>query len=134
MEIGQGQSSVISEDSSTRDVISDLLISPFGIRNPTEQTTIVRMQQPRPKMQLTTRGRKFPQSWYTKKDWLCASETRKSLFCWPYLVCNSKSGRFTWTHAGYVNMHGFLRIARKHERSKSHMESYKMWKTFENDR
>ena len=30
MEIGQGQSSVISEDSSTRDVISDLLISPFG--------------------------------------------------------------------------------------------------------
>ena len=70
MEIGQGQSSVISEDSSTRDVISDLLISPFGIRNPTEQKAIVRMQQPRPKMQLMTRGRKFQQSWYTKKDWL----------------------------------------------------------------
>ena len=110
MEIGQGQSSVISEDSSTRDVISDLLIRPLRIRNRTEQKAIVRMQQPRPKLQLMTRGRKFEQSWYT--NWLCASKTRKSLFCWPYLLFNSKSGRFTRTHAGYVNMHGFLRIAR----------------------
>ena len=93
MEIAQGQSSAISEDcSSTRDVISDLLISPFGIRNPTEQKAIVRMQQPRPKLQLMTRGGKFQSSWYTKKDWLCAGETRKSLFCWPYLRYNSKSG------------------------------------------
>ena len=112
MEIGQGQSIVISGERSTRDVISDLLISPFGIRNPTEPKTIVRMQQPRPKLQLMTRGGKFQQSWYTKKDWLCACETRNSLFCWPYLLCNSKSGRFTWSHAGYVIMHGFLRIAR----------------------
>ena len=129
MEIEQGQSSVISED-----VISDLLRRPFSIRNPTEQKAIVRMQQPRPKLQLMTRGRKFQQSWYTKKDWLCASETRKSLFCWPCLLFNSKSGRSTWTHAGYVNMHGFLSDCQKHERSKSHMESYKMWKTFDNDR
>ena len=31
-------------------------------------------------------------------------------------------------------MHGFLSDCHKHEISKSHMESYKMWKTFENDR
>ena len=134
MEIDQGQSSVISEDSSTRDIIPDLLRRPFSIRNPTEQKAIVRMQQPRPKLQLMTRGRKFQESWYSKKDWLCASETRKSLFCWPCLLFNSKSGRSTWMHACYVNMHGFLSDWQKHERSKSHMESYKMWKTFENDR
>ena len=91
------------------------------------------MQQPRPKLQLMTRGRKFQQSWYTK-DWLCASETMKPLFCWLCLLCNSKSGRSTWTRAGYVNMHGFLSDCQKHERSKSHMESFKMRKTFENDR
>ena len=135
MEIAQGQSSVIlSEDSSTKDVISDLLRRPFSIRNPSEQKAIVRVQQPRPKLQLMSRGRKFQESWYSKKDWLFASETRKSLFCWPCLLFNSKSGRSTWTHAGYANMHGFLSDCQKHERSKSHMESYKMRKTFQNDR
>ena len=78
MEIDQDQSSVISEDSNTKDVISDLLRRPFSIRNATEQKAVVRMQQPRPKLQLMTRGRKFQESWYTKKDWLCVSETRKS--------------------------------------------------------
>ena len=135
MEIAQGQCTVISsEDSSTKDVISDHLRRPFSIRNPTEQKAIVRMQQPRPKLQIMSRGRKFQESWYSKKDWLCASETRKSLFCWPCLLFNSKLGRSTWTHAGYVNMHGFLSDCQKHERSKSHMESYKMRKTFQNDR
>ena len=78
MEIDQDQSGVISEDSNRRDVISDLLRRPFSIRNPIEQKAIVRMQQPRPKLQLMTRGRRFQKSWYTKKDWLCVSETRKS--------------------------------------------------------
>ena len=134
MAIAQGQCSVISsEDSSMRNVISDLLRRPFSIRNPTEQKVIVRMQQPRPKLQIMSRGRKFQESWYSK-DWLCASETRKSLFCWPCLLFNSRSGRSTWMHAGYVNMHGFLSDCQKHERSKSQMESYKMWKTFQNDR
>ena len=92
------------------------------------------MQQPTLKLQIMSRGRKFQESWYSEKDWLCTSETRKFLFCWPCLLFNSKSGRSTWTHAGYVNMHGFLSDCQKHERPKSHMESYKMWKTFQNDR
>ena len=94
MEIAQGQSSVISsEDSSTRDVTSDLLRRPFSIRNPTEQKAILRMQQPRPKLQIMSGSRKFQESWYSKKDWLWASATRKSLSCWPCLLFNSKSGR-----------------------------------------
>ena len=105
------------------------------------------MQQPRPKLQLMTRGRKFQHSWYTKKDWLCASETRNSLFCWPYLLCNSKSIYLDacWFRQSvfrqnvrppcWLCQHArFLEDCQKHERSKSHMESYKMWKTFENDR
>ena len=64
MEIGQGQSSVISsEDSSARHKISDFLRRPFSIRNPSEQKAIVRMQQLRPKLQLMFRGRKFQESW-----------------------------------------------------------------------
>ena len=82
MKIIQGECGVISsEDSSTRDVTSDLLRRPFSIRNLTEQKAIVRMQQSRPKLQIMSRGGKFQESWYSKKDWLCASETRKSLFC-----------------------------------------------------
>jgi hypothetical protein len=92
MEIDQGQTSVESEGGSTRDIISDLLRRPFSSRNPTEQKAIVRMQRPTPKLQVMTRGRKFQESWYSKKDWLCASEMRKSLFCWPCLLFHSKSG------------------------------------------
>ena len=58
---------------------------------------------------------------------MCASEVRKSLFCWPCLLFNSKST--TWTYTGYVNMHSFLSDCQKNEKAKPH-EYYKTWKTF----
>ncbi len=133
MELDQGQTSVELEGGSTRDIICDLLRRPFSSRNLTEQKAIVRMQQPTLKLQVKTRGRKFQESWYSKKGWLCASEMRKSLFCWLCLLFHPKSGRSSWTHTGYVNMHSFLSDCQKHEKSKGRMESYKMWKTFDND-
>ena len=39
----------------------------------------------------------------------------------------------TWTHTGYVNMHSFLGDSQKHEKAKSYMKAYKMWKTFGRD-
>ena len=27
----------------------------------------------------------FQEVWYTKKDWLCATEDKERLFCWPCL-------------------------------------------------
>ena len=65
---------------------------------------------------------------HTKK-WLCASESKKKLFCWPRLLfCPGTST--TWTENGYNNMQGFICDCKKHEKAKSHMNAYKTWQTF----
>ena len=127
MEINPIQPSV-SDSTRDRDVILDLLQRPFSSRSQSEQKAIACMTRPMPKLLLKTGKRNFQESWYSRKNWLCVSEVRKSLFCWPCLLFNSKST--TWTYTGYVNMHSFLSDCQKHEKAKSHMESYKTWKTF----
>ena len=125
MEINSTQPSV---SESARDVVLDLLQRPFSSRSQSEQKAIACMARPMPKLLLKTGKRSFQESWYVRKDWLCASEVRKSLFCWPCLLFNSKST--TWTYTGYVNMRSFLSDCQKNEKAKSHMECYKTWKTF----
>ena len=128
MEINPIQPSVSDSNTRDQDVILDLLQRPFSSRSQSEQKAIACMTRPMPKLLLKTGKRNFQEFWYSRKDWLCASEVRKSLFCWPCLLFNSKST--TWTYTGYVNMHSFLSDCQKHEKAKSHMESYKTWKTF----
>ena len=78
---------------------------------------------------LKNKGRGFQAMWYTKKKWLCASESWKKLFCWPCLLfCPGSST--TWTKNGYNNMQGFLCDCKKHEKAKSHMDAFKTWQTF----
>ena len=125
MEINPIQPSV---SDSTQDVIVDPLQKPFSSRNQSEQKAIACMARPMPKLLLKIGRQSFQESWYSRKDWLCASEVRKSLFCWPCLLFNSKSTTSTYT--GYVNVHSFLSDCQKHEKAKSHMECYKTSKTF----
>ena len=54
----------------------------------------------------------------------------KALFCWPCLLFRPGISR-SWTVTGYTNMHGILSDLRKYIKSNSHMESYKIWKTFD---
>ena len=97
MEINPIQPNV-SDSTWDRDVILDLLQRPFSSRSQSEQKAmpIAFMARPMPKLLLKTGKRNFQESWYSRKDWLCASEVRKSLFCWPCLLFNSKST--TWTY------------------------------------
>jgi hypothetical protein len=71
--------------STEADIVSDLLKKAFSARQSGEQNIIV-MQRPMPNLQLTTGDRSFQESWYTKKDWLCGSLTKKPMFCWPCLL------------------------------------------------
>ncbi|CAB4018384.1 zinc finger MYM-type 1-like [Paramuricea clavata] len=85
--------------------------------------------KPMPNLQLTTGDRSFQVSWYTKKDWLCGSLTKKAMFCWPCLLfCPGTSS--SWTKTGFRNMKGFLSDCKKHERARFHMAAYKTWKTY----
>ena len=114
--------------STEADIISDLLKKPFSTHQPSEQNIIV-TQRPMPNLQSTTGDRSFQVSWYTKKDWLCGSLTKKAMFCWPCLLfCAGTSS--SWTKTGFRNMKGFLSDCKKHEKAKSHMAAYKTWKTY----
>ncbi|CAB3981727.1 zinc finger MYM-type 1-like isoform X1 [Paramuricea clavata] len=115
--------------STEADIISDLLKKPFSTRQPGEQNIIV-TQRPMPNLQSTTGPhRSFQVSWYTKKDWLCGSLTKKAMFCWPCLLfCPGTSS--SWTKTGFRNMKGFLSDCKKHERARFHMAAYKTWKTY----
>ena len=115
---------------SNRDVVSELINKSFMARGVAEQRLIIQQNRPQPKLDIRSHGRAFRQQWYEKKDWLCGSEVRQGLFCWPCLLF--KPGVFsTWTLVGYKNMQGFLSDCQKHEKAKSHMEAYKMLNTFD---
>ncbi|XP_065070326.1 uncharacterized protein LOC135695262 [Rhopilema esculentum] len=113
-----------------RDIVSQLLRKSFAGRTGADQKQIVQQPRPMPKLEIHGNGRVFQAEWYSKKDWLCGIESRKRLFCWPCLLFKPGVSQ-TWTETGYSNMRGFLSDCRKHEKAKSHFDSYKMWKTFD---
>ena len=112
------------------DIITQLLKKSFAARNASEQKVIAN-QKPTPKLTLKTKDRSFQEAWYTKKDWLCGSEGMKRLFCCPCLLFRPLRAPQTWAETGYGNMQGFLSDCPQHERARSHMLAYKIWKTFD---
>ena len=113
-----------------RDVVSELIHKSFLARGVAEQRLVVQQNRPKPKLAIRSHGRAFRQQWYEKKDWLCGSEVRQGLFCWPCVLFKPRVST-TWTLVGFKNMQGFLSDCQKHEKSKSHMEAYKMLSTFD---
>ena len=114
--------------SQSRDIVSALIIKSFSARSVAEQRLIYEQNRPLPKLGLQCRGRKFRAEWYEKKDWLCGSEGKQGLFCWPCLLFRPGLSA-TCTVTGYRNVQGLLSDCKKHEASKSHMGAYKTWKT-----
>ena len=113
-----------------RDIVTELIERSFLPRGIVEQKLTLQQNCPLPKLEIRRHERLFRQEWYTKKDWMCGSESRQSLFCWPCLLFRPGTSP-SWTITGYKNMRGFLSDCQKHEKAKSHMEAYKMWKTFD---
>ena len=113
-----------------RDIVAELIEMSFLARGVAEQKLILQQNRPLTKLEIRSHGRLFRQEWYTKKDWMCGSESRQSLFCWQCLLLRSGTSP-SWTITGYKNMRVFLSDCQKHEKAKSHMEAYKMWKTFD---
>ena len=106
------------------DVVSELIHKSLLARGAAEQHLIVQQNRPKPKLAIRS------QQWYEKKDWLCGSEVRQGLFCWPCLLFRPGFST-TWTLVGFKNIQGFLSDCQKNEKSKSHMEAYKMLSTFD---
>ena len=112
------------------DVVVQLLQRPFGSRSVADQKLTVQQPRPMPDLKIKTGDRSFQMEWYAKKDWLCGSVVRNGLFCWPCLLFKPGASQ-SWTERGYTNLRNVLPDGKKHEKSKSHLEAYKMWKTFD---
>ena len=113
-----------------RDIVAELIERSFMARGVAEQKLILQQNLPLPKLEIRSHGRLYRQEWYTRKDWMCGSESRHVLFFWPCLLFRPGTSP-SWTITGYKNMRVFLSDSQKHEKAKSHMEAYKMWKTFD---
>ena len=112
------------------DVVVQLLQRPFGSRSVADQKLAVQQPRPMPDLKIKTGDRSFQMEWYSKKDWLCGSVVRNGLFCWPCLLSKPGASQ-SWTERGYMNLRTVLPDGQKCEKSKSHLEAYKMWKTFD---
>ena len=105
-----------------RDIVAELIQMSFLARGGAEQKLILQQSRPLPKLEIRSHGRLFRQEWYNKKDWVCGSESRQSLFCWACLLFRPGTSP-SWTIIGYKNMRGFLSDCQKHEKAKSHIET-----------
>ena len=112
------------------EIISCLIVNPFSSRHLSERKISIQEGRPKPNLVLRIRDRVFQDDWYETTDWLCSSEGKNRLFCWSCLLFRPRASQ-SWTETGYCNMHHFLTDCKKHEKAKSHMEAYKMWRTFD---
>ena len=92
----------------------------FSARNIIEKTLLVEMRSmPNLDHSLKYIGRGFQAMSYTKKKWLCASESKKSCFlALPFVL---SWNLYDLDRERYNNMQGFLCDCKKHEKAKSHI-------------
>ena len=111
------------------DIVSQLILRSFAARSVAERKAIVERERPQPILSIKTKDRVFREEWYGRKDWLCGSEDINRFFCWPCLLFRPNVS-LSWAKKGYGDLVHLLADSKKHERSKSHLEAYKAWRTF----
>ena len=89
LDLSMASTSSSSSNSVQTDLFCELLIKPFSARNIIDKNLLVG-EWPMPDLGYSSkskgRGGGVQAMWYTKKKWLCASESWKKLFCWPCLL------------------------------------------------
>lgn len=112
--------------STSNDIIVSLLNVPFSKRNESEKDEIMKSGRPMPELTLLKRYKNHDRSlqplWYQQHKWLCASENKAMLFCWPCLLMSTKKGR--WITEGFNDIKNLSRAIARHVSSKDHLNAY----------
>ena len=120
------------------DLVEDLLVKPFVRRSVEEKLLITKMQVPRPKLEnlksTFVRGgktitRKFNVNAYDA-TWLCGSQTRGKLFCWPCLLFQNPSDKCVWIKDGYGDLNHLSSAMKGHAATKEHINNAMAHRTF----
>lgn len=113
--------------STNNDIIVSLLNNPFSKRDDGEKDEIIKSGRPKPVLNLLKiykdHGRSFQPVWYQQHKWLCGSENKTKLFCWPCLLMSTKR-RSPWVADGFDDLKNFSRTAARHIYSKDHLNAY----------
>ena len=107
---------------------------PFSRRSNEDKLATKQLGPPRPNLnikQVSTKGGKsynrgFSRSWYERKTWLAGCEAANALFCYTCTLFHPDGGTAdttAWTTTGVTDMHHLSEKVKKHESSKTHMDS-----------
>lgn len=112
--------------STKNDIIVSLLNIPFSKRNDGEKDEIMKSGRPMPELNLLKRykdhGRSFQPLWYQQHKWLCGSENKSKLFCWPCLLMSTKRG--PWATDGFDDLKNLSRAIARHVSAKDHLNAH----------
>lgn len=112
--------------------IASLKELPFSCRSYSDKLAIKHLQPPRPNLSIKqvckkagkTYFRGFSRNWYLRKTWLAGCEVTNALFCYPCLLIRPGTNTdAAWTTTGVADMHHLSERVRKHEASKTHIDS-----------
>ncbi|KAK0131414.1 Zinc finger MYM-type protein 1 [Merluccius polli] len=76
--------------------------------------------------QTTDRGRTYTRSFsnmYAKRNWLAGCPVSNAFFCFPCVLFQSPGTEMLWTTTGMKDLKHFTEKAKKHECSRSHLDS-----------
>ena len=107
---------------------------PFCRRTNQDKLATKQLAPPRPNLiiqQVSTKGGKsytrgFSKNWYERKTWLAGCDVAIAVFCYPCLLFHPEGGKAdstAWTATGVTDMHHLSEKIKKHELSKTHMDS-----------
>lgn len=105
---------------------------PFSRRTIQDKLATKQLGPPRLNIQqISTKGGKsytrgFSKNWYKRKTWLAGCDVANAVFCYPCLLFHPEGGTAdstAWTVTGVTDMHHLTEKIKKHELSKTHMDS-----------
>ncbi|XP_065091971.1 uncharacterized protein LOC135712833 [Ochlerotatus camptorhynchus] len=123
--------------------IDMVLNRPFATRSEEEKSLLISMEIPRPSMPAlkssrkmnagkSTVTRKFSRTSYESAWWLCGSQKRNKLFCWPCLLFSQPTDPLNavWSKKGFNDLNHISSSIKVHSTSQRHIDNINAYKHY----
>lgn len=123
------------EEAACNCIIEDLFTKRFNSRSYSEMEHIVKMERPQPKLNITSKAKKFVrycrEEFYEYIPWLCGCVKLQKYFCWPCLLFSTEIN--VWNKNGFNDLNNLSKARKRHESSKYHIDAFVKFKQFGNE-
>ncbi|XP_050064957.1 zinc finger MYM-type protein 1-like [Aphis gossypii] len=122
------------------DPVVQLLGTPFRRWTTNDKNELLKLGKPIPQLCCQSRDKKggkmysraFNPKWYDMHTWLCGSQYKQALYCWPCLLLSMTKS--VWTTTGYADLKNLSRSVKLHESAREHIHCMVGLKHLENNR